>query len=367
MIIELEKILIKAASKQLNFDELDGIYPGHNGPYFDKETSVRNTSHWLIIFCCLYARTGEEKYRGAASKAIKFLSSQIARPMSASFHCRLKKEKDFCNGLMGQAWVIEALLYAYDILGDETLYLLAEDVFLMHDFDYDRAIWYRLGVDGSRLPFDNTFNHQLWFAAVGSLLSKTPKALSMCDRFFEQVACKPTLYSCGVLFHNSPITSFQVEKTKGFKSILDFCVSSMSNAKQRKSLFLKSAGYHGFNLYAYELLKQRYREHSFYKSKIYDRMLRVVLTENFKDALLKSNYSYAYNPPAFENGFALLSNGFDSEIVNEMLVDHFKITKGPDGFNNRVSQDVHTSEARLYELVRILEIENLKLIIDENQ
>lgn len=366
MAISIESILIDAAEKKIGFDEINGIEPGHNGPYFDKESAVRNTAHWLIVFCCLFKRTGDKKYELAAYKAINYLKSPRARPMSAAFYCRMKKEKDFCNGVMGQAWVIEALLYAHKVLGENDLYNLAEEVFLLHDFDPERSIWYRLNVDGSRLSFDGTYNHQLWFAAVGCLFYKTPKILAMCDDFFEKIGTKPSLYSNGVIYHNSSIYQNHVERSKGIKPLLDHYLNRMSNFKQKKSLYLKSVGYHGFNLYAYELLKVRYKQHPFYKSPTYQRIISVLLTSQFKKDLFQSSYSYAYNPPGFENGFALIGNGYNDEIITDMLSEHFKITKNVKFYNSAVSEDKETSEARLYELVRILDINNIKFELNEN-
>ena len=48
---------------------------------------------------------------------------------------------------------------------------LSEEVFLLHPFDERLGVWQRVEIGGSVLPFDMTFNHQLWFAAAGGLLA----------------------------------------------------------------------------------------------------------------------------------------------------------------------------------------------------
>ncbi|WP_158174564.1 hypothetical protein [Grimontia hollisae] len=361
MIYNIEEILVNASNKVLNFEALGGVSSGHNGPYFDHETPVRNTAHWLITFSCLYKRTKDTRYKEAAYKAISYLKSSAARPMNASFYCRTKPEKDFCNGLMGQAWAIESLLYAYEIFRDDSLYSLAEEVYLLHDFDFARSIWFRLGVDGSRLSHDETFNHQLWFCAVGSMLTKTPEALERSDLFFENIAVNPSLYSSGVLFHHSSIYKFSNEIKLGIKPFIDNVYRVLVGLKNRKQLYSKSVGYHGFNLYAYELLKARHGKNEFFKSKTYMSMLNAVLKPTFSKALLNSKYSYPYNPPGFEIGFALLNNGHDLSVIKRFLEGHFEITSSPDGYNVAVSHDILTSEARLYELVRILDIKEIKI------
>jgi hypothetical protein len=367
MITTIEKTLIEAASIKLNFDENEGLEAGHNGPYFDKETPVRNTAHWLVIFSCLFKRTGDVKYKYAAFRAINYLKSQDARPMMAAFFCRKKIEKDYCNGLMGQAWVIEALMYAYNVFKDETLYELAEETFRLHQFDETRMIWHRLSVDGSCLSFDNTFNHQLWFCAVGSMLFKSEDIIKNCNFFFEHIASQPELYRSGVIYHNSSIFKLSIEKNKGIKCLIEYAFNTISNLKSKSALHSKSVGYHGFNLYAYELLKSRYGEHSFFSSKKYRKMLDVAQSASFADDLIRSDYSYPYNPPAFEIGFSLLNNGYMANVVVDMLETHFSITSSGNYFNSFVSSDIETSEARLYELVRILDLEDISFELKKNK
>lgn len=129
MKMSIQSILEAAASKQIEFSKDQHAIAGHNGPYFDEETPVRNTSHWIIIFSCLYKLTSKEIYRIYASKYLSYLFSSDSRPMNASYFCRKNKEKDFCNGLMGQAWVMEALLYYHEVFNHKPSYELAEEIF----------------------------------------------------------------------------------------------------------------------------------------------------------------------------------------------------------------------------------------------
>lgn len=107
------RLIESVAEKFLQELELDGyINPSHNGPYNDEEAPVRNTAHWLIIFSYLYIETQEKKYYNAIVKCAKYLTSNNATPANATFYCRKNRNKDFSNGLIGQAWVIEALALA---------------------------------------------------------------------------------------------------------------------------------------------------------------------------------------------------------------------------------------------------------------
>ena len=130
---------------------------------------MRNTAHWLVLFATTHWRSGEPRLREAALRAARFLASAETRPAGATFWCRSSPGKDACNGLVGQAWAIEALAEAAASLDAEPLAKLAEMVFLRHPFDERARLWRRVEVDGRVLGPDFTLNHQLWFAAAGVL------------------------------------------------------------------------------------------------------------------------------------------------------------------------------------------------------
>ena len=164
--------IIERLSKQ-KYEELmkqGYILPGHNGPYIDQETPVRNTSHWLILFGYMYLKTKDEKYYDAVVKSADFLINPINRPEDATFYCRNKEGKDQSNGLIGQAWTIEALAEAYKVT-NKMIYLdTAIEVFLLHPFDKKAGLWKVVETNGVIKSFDMTFNHQLWFAMSGAIL-----------------------------------------------------------------------------------------------------------------------------------------------------------------------------------------------------
>lgn len=107
---------------------------GHNGPYHDPETPVRNSSHWLIILAKMHEINGKKIFIDAIYKLAEYLISEEARPYGYSFNHRNKKRKDKCNGLIGQAWVFEALAKASEILQDKKYKKIAADVFFPTPF-----------------------------------------------------------------------------------------------------------------------------------------------------------------------------------------------------------------------------------------
>ncbi|MFW6016905.1 MAG: agl cluster protein AglQ, partial [bacterium] len=142
--------------------------PGHNGPYQDVETPVRNTAHYLLAYSNLYKYYEDDKYLKVINRSADYLMKSINRPNDATFYCRDKDNKDKSNGLMGQAWVIEALCGAYETLNEKKYLDLAEKVFLLHPFEH--GFWKIVDTDGSVKKIDGTFNHQLWFAAAGTII-----------------------------------------------------------------------------------------------------------------------------------------------------------------------------------------------------
>ena len=118
----LNEIIEQVSHRALPDQNEDGSFPsGCNGPYMDKETPVRNTAHWLVTLLKAYEISGKDIFKDAADKAVKYIAGSEARPMNSTFLCRLNPEKDFCNGLIGQAWVIEALIRAAEVLEESSV------------------------------------------------------------------------------------------------------------------------------------------------------------------------------------------------------------------------------------------------------
>ncbi|MFW6015622.1 MAG: hypothetical protein ACOCRK_04230, partial [bacterium] len=169
--MQIKQIMDKIISRKLLEIESKGfIKGGHNGPYYDEETPVRNTAHWAVIFSYYYKKTNQKRYYDAVKLCGDYLLSKEARPMNGTFFCRYNTNKDFVNGIIGQAWAIEGLVAVYDTTSDEKYIQAAREVFLMLPFDQNNKLWSVIDIDGSRKGFDMTFNHQLWFATSGVLI-----------------------------------------------------------------------------------------------------------------------------------------------------------------------------------------------------
>lgn len=360
----LSDILTCSAAAALALQAPDGsMPPGHNGPYHDPETPVRNTAHWLITWLKVYDLTSETRYRQAAEQAVAYLTSPAARPMQATFWCRRNPRKDFANGLVGQAWTIESLVTAAHAFDREELLDLAETVFLLHPYDEKAGGWRKVNVDGSYGPLDYTFNHQLWFAAAGGLLhAARPSAQvdKLVQDFLSRLDDHLALYRSGLVRHKGPtfLAASWKRRVWGYiKHLLEW--------KTAVYMQMKSVGYHGFNLYGLALLKMTYPQHEVWRLPKITAVLQYAATDSYRQALETSKYGYPYNPPGFEVAYAFQVFGVEMAVTRHGWVQE-QIRRSFDFETNmmrRGAEDEITYAARLYEATRL---EDSPVSVEEN-
>lgn len=349
----LSDVLQASGERMLTRQAADGSVPGGcNGPYRDEETPVRNTAHTLILWADLYRRTGDPAFKAASGRAVEFLAGSKARPGGFTFHCR--NTKDRCNGLVGQAWAMEALLFAHEVFEWRECYRLAESVYLLHPFDPSVRLWHRVETDGADLSYDNTFNHQLWFAAAASLLAETPRALEEARGFLDHVAAKVSCYETGVIFHSSPMGGLAGHAGNGAGALLQQCRQLWKSRRKKSGLYGKSVGYHAFNLYAYALLRQTIPEAACWRRDVTKRMLRATEDEAFLNELDQSPFGFLYNVSGIEIAFALEVFGGDARNAESWLNRQWERTfLSPERPLARGAVDENTADARIYEAVRL--------------
>lgn len=353
----LSEFIVKTAEKFYEMQQGDGSFPpGHNGPYFDPETPVRNTGHWLIIFAKCYELTGESKFKKGVKGAAEYLYSKEAIPYGYSFYHRYKEGKDKCNGLIGQAWTFEALAEAKRVLKDRKYALLAEEVFFQHPFDEGKGLWNRLDVDGEILSVDIAFNHQLWFAACASLIDgeKTEDLINYIKLFMDKLSHNMVILENGLIYHNIKNSHTNIGAGKKikrtFKRVLIRRVDEITH---------KSIGYHCFNTYAFGILKQQIPEHPFWHSEYFERATDYLLTEEYREGLSGNKYSYPYNPPGFEIPYSLytLKEMDEKELLETSqwwVNQQFKACYNREtGMMDRNTDDPLTHTARIYEVLRL--------------
>lgn len=351
-------LLASAAAALPLLDRASGAMPpGNNGPYLDPETPVRNTGHWMITFLKAHTLSHNVEFLAAARRAASYLQRDEARPTDATFWHRKNATKDSCNGLVGQAWTIEALAWAAMRFPDERLRSLGKEVFLLHPFDDDLALWHRVDVDGSVLSCDSTFNHQLWFAAAGALLlpDDDPRVSRRVVRFLDGLPETLQLYSSGLIRHALMLGPRAVRWLRRLKRTLRHARRERRLVSDVATMHHKAVGYHAFNLYALGMLRQSIPNHSFWGSEQMRRVLSFARTDDFVDALENNHYGYPYNPVGFEMAFALHSFYDDTREEQEHWV-HEQLRRTYDWESHmmrRGTTDPITLAARLYEAVRL--------------
>ena len=360
--VSLDNLIVESATHALEDQSQDGsMIPGFNGPYHDPETPVRNTAHWMISFLKAYKITGEDRFRFGAERAAYYLQSEIARPQGFTFHHRDTNRKDACNGLIGQAWTIEALAQASTDLELPDLRELAEEVFLLHDFDNALGLWKIREINGKTLGFDVTFNHQLWFAAAGSMLATNSLIDDQLSVFLDRLPMNLGLYKNGLVQHpNLPKLNSGMSFGLRTKRLVATAVQgNWSRQRDRVSMTEKAVGYHAFNLYAFAILSQRYPDYDAWSSDLMKSMVSYAKSSDYLETLEGNRYGYSYNSPGFEIAYAIICipylfgedpEGQASEWVGRQLVRCYDFETSQ---RRLITEDPVNHAARIYEATRL--------------
>jgi len=363
LMMELYNILIQSAEQALKKQVEDGAMPsGHNGPYFHPETSIRNTAHWLIAFLKVYKITNEKKYLIASEKCLEYLIKNKPRYN----YCHRFSEGfgggDKCNGLIGPSWVMEAFLEFSREFKRKDLSEVASEIFLLHKFDEKLGLWHRREIDGKILPIDWTFNHQLWFASLGSMFDKNlyPEIHKQVEIFIEKITENFNIYSNGLIWH--PVAKISLN----FKGLKDFLAKIKSLTIDNEKNVNKAIGYHQFNLYAFSILKNNYPEISFWQSEKFRKALKFIESEEYEKGLINNKYGFDYNVAGIEMAYILKVFKKDSEELQKKWLE--KQFKRNYDFRSNIlcknTDDSETLSARIYEATRLDNIDlelNLEL------
>lgn len=354
--MNLYDIILLSASSALSTQNEDGsMPPGWNGPYHQAETPVRNTAHWLITFLKAHEITNDDRYKKAAKKCAEYLLSNETRPMNATFWHRKTARKDKCNGLIGQAWTIEALMTAGEKLQINKCKELAKEVFLIHPFDETCGLWKRVDIDGNVLTFDFVFNHQLWFAACGEMIASKEVEEEVL-KFMDTLNRNLTTDQTGLIKHF--ISSKCRLKARAYDALIKLYLKN----KGHDYVLTLEEGYQSFNLYAFALLKKFAPQHPFWTSNEFILILRHIQLNPYRRKLENNKYGLPYNPVGFENAFAIHTfsdyfkenNFLPSEWLSWQINEHFDFGIGLMAKN---TVDPITLSARIYEATRLPNLE----------
>lgn len=369
--ISAHDLLKRNAEKALACQTTKGYMPsGHNGPYHDPETPVRNTAHWLMTFAYMYKDTGDSRYFNAVLKAGEYLCSTETRPHGFTHIARTSKGVDRCNGLIGPAWVIEALSEATIITGERQFSELGYTVFALHPFMSKKGLWTRVDIDGTHVGMDETFNHQLWFAAAAAQLvplvsgQGAQRLKERIGKFLEMVPTNMLLYEDGLVFHALKPPSYDRQtipkSVLGLRKDVAHRIKFLPGMKDfiMRRLRSKCVGYHHFNTYAFAMLRETFPNSFLWNHRaIYD-VSNVLLKPWFKQEMTTTSFGYEYNSPWFLIPYSLrVLLGLSIECVSGEVAA-WKDEQLSRCYNEQTAEftkenpDPITFNARMYELTR---------------
>lgn len=367
---ELSELVIQSANTALSQQGSNGQMPaGRNGPWDDPDTPVRNTSHWLITFSVVYNITEQEKFRKAAQSALTYLTSAEARPEGVAWHHR-NSEKSKTNGLVGQAWTIEALHHAYvaDIGGNNDVEL--KKVIAEHPFNSHLGSWEFIDLNGESNKTMFTLNQQIWFAAMVNRVATrlaNSELQNQIEIFLDTLEEKITLTSEGAINHYLSIPSSP-------KAVISYLLANANQKRVPKPVLQlfrpdntstvheRSIGYHSFCLTGLALLAECNPTHSVWETEIIRGALKYANSENYFESVSQNPFGFQYNVPGFEVPYALdvfseLGKiNFNRETGESWTKEQFKRHWDPELKTlSRNTVDPMTLSARIYEATRLLD------------
>jgi len=342
-------IIVNTAKLGLDLQKADGSMPsGHNGNRNERETPLRNTAHWSILFFKSFEITNNRIYLNAAKRCIEFILLPKWRPENKTFFLRYEG-KNNCNGLIGQVWVLQALLYASNYYKKNEITLIVTQVFESIPYTEDYGLWSILEVDGSSLGIARTFNQQLWMAVLAlSIFKQTGNqiALKKAQVFFTKINDgeyfhQDTNGMIQHIFFTLPIKLNFLSKT--INNIIFWFVSWQPNFFKKH--YEQSIGYQAFNLQAFGFVKRNFPSllSNQLLTKIYE-AITFVDTNSYFSRKIKTGFGFSYNPVGWEMAYV-------STVFKRGKPASFWIDKQLEYLKPRIySNDKHTLLARTYEL-----------------
>ncbi len=328
--ITLHELLERSAESALELQREDGSFPpGRNYTYDEPETPVRTTSHWTVTLSKVYDITGKEKFREAADAAVDYLLGDEVRPYGYTYYCRDASGKDHCNGLVGQGGPIRALAHAGPVLKRQDAIDTAEEVFTIHPFDEELGLWERVEIDGEKLSFDRTLNHQILFAAGSSkLASESDLVADRITIFLDRLPSNMELHSDGLIKHYirpSPVDAVKAvfRASRHWPLLLNevvFHYYSMSDEWRKKEV-----GYQPVNLQGLSQLRKRFPEHELWSNipKYSTTDFSVPKCNDVEYGSVIPGISFAWAEYAFKNDWQRMKLMIEEDLNNLLDLDTY--------------------------------------------
>lgn len=155
-----QKILIDESYRLIaEFPSCD-LSPGVNGPWRHDLLETRAISHAISLCAYSYGLVKDESIYQYLLK----LSSKLEGYKENGAYLSRVNNGNFFNGLVGQAWVLEAYLNMYSSTEDFSILNRIEDLILAHEYDANNMGWVQYSDESGRLF--GALNQQIFFASM---------------------------------------------------------------------------------------------------------------------------------------------------------------------------------------------------------
>lgn len=350
-------------------DARRSVFPGgRNGPYFDLESPIRNSSHALCTMGIAYTLTDGRQFLKQGQALAQFLLEQHEFIRHGTVVHRQHARKDCCNGVIGPAWLVEGLVVGGHLLDIHEAVRRANVLSESQPFDVGAGLWRRNDPCRSANHLDRTLNHQVYFAAATASAAQTKTGSMRVPR--DVTSFLDRLHQGGFQVDQSGQIVHHVAsrntRVTGLSELAERIVSRVrysplaqnlaSTARGRKvGNRERDAGYHLYSLFALSKLRSAVRGHSFWETESVRKAVSLVVSEGWLDSLEGNRYAYPYNAPGYELPLVAKVFGdyepelFDvaEEALSRQIESSFDTNSG---LFVKSTTDGLTLSARLYEL-----------------
>jgi hypothetical protein len=235
---------------------------------------------------------------------VDYLLSEEPRPHNITFQAR-DSPTNRCDGLVGQAEPIKSLALASEILGKESALKIALEVFSHHPFDENLGLWEAVEVDGTRLSYDRTLNHQIIFAsAAAELADECEQAEERVVQFLDRLGDNIATRSTGLVRHYI--------RPPGLKALTvvirdprhwpllwnEFAARYHAHSEERRR---KELGYHSTVLASLATLKRKFPSHEVWDHSQIQAAISFTETEAYRDQVKNQASEYGSMLPGFNH------------------------------------------------------------------
>lgn len=311
-----EEVFLSAARSMpeqlVRLDSATSLFPGgRNGPYFDLESPVRNSAHALCTMAIAHRLTGEDSYATHGRALARFLLSEHEFLLGGSPVHRQRHPKDWCNGVIGPAWLMEGLTIGGRLLSIPEAVDKAHEIAERQPFDEAAALWRRQDPRKGAGGIDRTLNHQAYFASAAAAAGRprSNSARDAVDAFLDHLANGGLRVDpSGLIVHhiagrNEGPRTLGGEKERILRAARNSPVLLRirhGTSDGEMDMHARDLGYHIYSLFSLANLRHAVPTHALWASALLRSALELVVSPGWLALLDGNRYAYPYNGPGLE-------------------------------------------------------------------